>query len=143
VSTCVVDASVAAKWFLPPLQEPLINEAFLLLDSYTKGQVQFIVPDLFWAEIGNLLWKACRQGRCTKNTAELAITSLKQRNLPTVPSDGLLDLAFSIATTFDRTIYDCLYIALAVQSNSQFITADERLANALAAHFPVKWLGAI
>jgi predicted nucleic acid-binding protein len=28
-----------------------------------------------------------------------------------------------------------------VQSGAELITADERLANALAARFPVKWLG--
>jgi predicted nucleic acid-binding protein len=32
---------------------------------------------------------------------------------------------------------------LAIQSKSQLITADERLANALAAYLPVKWLGAL
>jgi predicted nucleic acid-binding protein len=30
-----------------------------------------------------------------------------------------------------------------MQSKSELITADERLANALAARFPVKWLGAL
>jgi predicted nucleic acid-binding protein len=143
VSAWVVDASVAAKWFLPAKQEPLVHEALLLLDRYAKGQDHFIVPDLFWAEIGNLMWKAARLGRCTKHAGELALTTLQQRNLPTVPSVTLVDLAFNIATAFDRTVYDSLYIALAVQSNAQFITADERLANAMAARFPVKWLGAI
>jgi predicted nucleic acid-binding protein len=31
---------------------------------------------------------------------------------------------------------------LAIQRKTELITADERLANALAAHLPVKWLGA-
>jgi predicted nucleic acid-binding protein len=35
-----------------------------------------------------------------------------------------------------------LYVALAVQSKSEMITADERLANALA-KLPVKRLGAL
>jgi predicted nucleic acid-binding protein len=35
------------------------------------------------------------------------------------------------------------YVALAIQSKAQLITADERLANSLAAHLPVKWLGAL
>ena len=138
----VVDASVAAKWLLPAKGETLTDEAFRLLRRYAKGEIRLVVPDLFWAELANLLWKAVRQGRCAKGTAEAALASLRERKLPTVSSLILLDLAFGIATTFDRTVYDSLYVALAVHSKTQFITADERLANALAAHLPVKWLGA-
>ena len=143
MSLIVVDASVAAKWCLPAKDETLREEAFRLLRRYVKGEIQFVVPDLFWAELGNLLWKAVRQGRCAKTEADTALTSLKERNLPTMPSLSVLDLAFGIATTFDRTVYDSLYVALAVHLRAQFITADERLASALAAHLPVKWLGAL
>jgi predicted nucleic acid-binding protein len=34
-------------------------------------------------------------------------------------------------------------VALARESSIELITADERLANALAAYLPVKWLGAM
>ena len=60
----VIDASVAAKWFLPPAGEPLADEALRLLAGYADGRFRFVVPDLFWAECGNILWKAVRQGRC-------------------------------------------------------------------------------
>jgi predicted nucleic acid-binding protein len=75
--------------------------------------------------------------------AEEAILALKNRSLPTTSSQDLLEEAFSIAATFDRTVYDSLYVALAVRLKSEFVTADERLANALAAHLPVKWLGSV
>jgi predicted nucleic acid-binding protein len=143
VSLIVVDASVAGKWCLPAKGETLTDEAFHLLHRYVKGEIRLVVPDLFWAELANLLWKAIRHGRCAKATAETALTALEQRKLPTVSSLTLLDVAFGIATAFDRTVYDSLYVALAVSSKAQFITADERLANALAAHLPVKWLGAM
>jgi predicted nucleic acid-binding protein len=143
MSLVVVDASVAAKWFLPAKGETLIEEAFRLLRQYTKGEVRLVVPDLFWAELGNLLWRAMRQGRCMKATAESALASLKDRKLPTVSTLALLDLALGIATAFDRTVYDSLYVALALDSKAQLVTADERLANALAAQLPVKWLGAM
>jgi hypothetical protein len=55
----------------------------------------------------------------------------------------LLVEAFAIATAFERAVYDTLYVALAVNSKSQIVTADERLATALAAHLPVKWLGSL
>lgn len=41
----------------------------------------------------------------------------------------------------ERSVYDSLDVALAVRMKSQLITADEGLANALAAYLPVKWLG--
>jgi predicted nucleic acid-binding protein len=139
----VIDASVAAKWFLPPSGEPLTNEAVRLLAGYAEGRFRFAVPDLFWAECGNILWKAYRQGRWPRSVAEKAIQTLQDRSFPTTSSLDLLEEAFSIAATFDRTVYDSLYVALAVRLKSHLVTADERLANALAAHLPVKWLGSV
>lgn len=141
--TLVLDASVAAKWFLPAANEPLSDEAFALLKRYTDGQIRFLVPDLFWAEFGNVLWKAVRQERCIQSSAELAITGLQERALPTIPSSQLLPEAYKLAVLYNRTVYDSLYVVAALVSKAQFVTADERLANALAAHLPVKWLGSL
>lgn len=143
MSLLVIDPSVAAKWFLPARGETLANEALELLGRYAKGEVRFVVPDLFWAEFGNILWKATRLGRLTEAAADSAIGALRDRGLPTVSSKSLLAEAFAIATAFDRTVYDSLYVALAVEGKAQLVTADEKLANALAAHLPVKWLGAL
>jgi predicted nucleic acid-binding protein len=141
VKTYVVDASVAAKWILPASGETLTREALELLKSYAVGEVRFIVPDLFWAELANILWKAVRQARLRASLAESGLHAMRDRDFPTISSHTLLVEAFAIATAFDRTVYDALYVALAVDSKSQLVTADERLANALAAHLPVRWLG--
>ncbi len=142
MSLVVVDASVAAKWFLPENGEPLADQALALLNKYDKKEVQFVVPDLFYVEIASAIWKAVRSGRVPGAFGDQALALLTQREFATVPSLKLLDKAFQIATAFERTVYDSLYVALAEQTNSQLITADERLVNSLAAHFPVKWLGA-
>jgi predicted nucleic acid-binding protein len=143
VSLFVVDASVAAKWVLPAADEILVDEAFELLRRYSDGQIRFVVPDLFWVEVANVLWKSVRRRRWTNAMAAAALANLRERNLPTAPSLTLLEDAWNLATTYDRTVYDCLYVALARRTRAQFVTADEKLANALAAHLPVKWLGAI
>jgi predicted nucleic acid-binding protein len=142
LSQIIVDASVAAKWLLPGIHEPLADEASQLLARYSSGEIQLAVPDLFWAEMGNLLWKAVRLKRCALSDANIGLASLSEYRFTTISSKSLLELAFAIATTFDRTVYDAIYVALAVSAKSLLITADEKLANALAAQLPVKWLGA-
>ncbi len=141
--TLVLDASVALKWALPAANEPLTNESLRLFQRYRDGEVDFVVPDIFWAELGNVLWKGARRGRWDRNDAENAVADFRARQFTTVASIALLPEALTIAFAYDRSLYDCLYVALGVQAGSDLITADERLANVLAARFPVKWLGAL
>jgi predicted nucleic acid-binding protein len=143
VTACVIDASVAAKWFLPPSHETLTAEALRMLQSYAEGRLRLLAPDLFWPEFGNVLWKAVRQGRMSQESAEEAIQALEDRRILTAPSLPLLKDAFAISAASGRTVYDAMYVALAIVSNAPLVTADERLANALAARYPVRWLGSL
>jgi predicted nucleic acid-binding protein len=77
----------------------------------------------------------------SRSSAIQAIHVLKEQSIPTYPSLPLFQDAFTIATTFDRTVYDSIYIALAIEINATFLTADECLAN--AARFPIRWLGTL
>ncbi len=138
----VLDASVAIKWAMPQAHEPLTDDSVRLLKRYIDAEVEFIVPDVFWAEIGNVLWKGTRQSRWPQDQAKSVAADLRARDFPTVPSRSLLPEALRIAFAYDRSTYDCLYVALAVECKTELVTADERLAIALAAHLPVKWLGA-
>jgi len=143
LTVLVLDASVAAKFVLPFQQEPLVAQAARLLGEYARGSINFMVPDLFWAELGNVLWNAVRRKRITTEAAENALAFLQARNFPTLPSAPLLGTALTLAIRYDRTVYDCIYIALARELDVQFLTADERLVNSLAAQQPVRWLGAL
>jgi predicted nucleic acid-binding protein len=138
----VLDASVALKWIIPLAEEPLTKESLQLLRRYKEGEIDFVVPDVFWAEVGNVLWKGVRQRRWPQAVAEGAGLAIRAQDFTTFSSLTLLPDALKIAFAYDRCVYDCLYVALAVQSKLDLITADERLANALAARLPVKWLGA-
>ena len=139
----VLDASVAAKWFLPPAHETLTEEALELLEDYVSGEMSLVVPDLFWPEIGNIFWKAVRLKRISRESAESALTALEEQRITTVPTSPLLKDAFAIAATFDRTVYDGTYVALSVAWSIPLVTADERLASALGVRFSVRWLGSL
>jgi predicted nucleic acid-binding protein len=142
VSTFVVDASVAAKWFLPATGETLTQQALQLLRHYAAGELRFLVPDLFWAEFANIIWRRFAKGDGRGLRLRLRFVPCATATFLAFPL-LLLEDAFAIASAFDQTVYDGLYIALAVTSKTELITADERLANALAAYLPVKWLGSL
>jgi predicted nucleic acid-binding protein len=139
----VVDASVAAKWCLHLSGETLVEESLHLRDQFVAGRLTLAVPDLFWPELGNIFWKAARKDRISGKLAEEALQATLELGIPTIPSYPLLRKAFTIATRFQRAVYDCIYVALAIAAEQPLVTADERLANALAAHFPVRWLGSV
>ena len=54
---CVVDASVAAKWFLPELHKDKAEE---LLRDFLDEKLDLIAPDLIISEVGNILWSGAR-----------------------------------------------------------------------------------
>ncbi len=143
MTSYILDASVAAKWVLPPAHEPNAAQALALLRQYVQGAVHLTVPSLFWTEIANLLWKSARTGRISPKTAQESLAHLEDLQIPEVASRGLAASALSIALAFDRSTYDACYLALALQSARPLITADLRLVNAVAAHFPIRWLGAL
>jgi predicted nucleic acid-binding protein len=143
VTSYVLDASVAAKWFLTGPEETLVEAASDILSGWVADRIQLIVPDIFWAEMGSIFLKAVRLGRIPKTVGREALSALAQQKLRTFPTLPLLEIAYTIAESFGRSIYESLYVALAVTSNYVLVTADERLANVAAAHFPVRWLGAV
>jgi predicted nucleic acid-binding protein len=139
----LVDASVVVKW-LPIFQgEVLVSEALSLLQSWRQGAVDLLAPDLILVEIANVHWRAARQKRCSQSEAQMSLANLRGHGLPALPTKHLVQEALRIALLYGRTAYDSLYVALAADLNATLVTADEKLANALAGSFPVKWLGAI
>jgi predicted nucleic acid-binding protein len=125
MSQLVIDASVAAKWFLP---ENDSDKAIRLLD----GRHQLLAPDLIYAEYGNILWKQHTRASMDPVEAAKAIERFLRVPLQVHPSQVLLPRALSLAIQTRRTVYDCLYLALAMDANTVMVTADRRLVNALA-----------
>jgi predicted nucleic acid-binding protein len=142
VIVLVVDASVAVKWLTLFETEPHLAQAKTILDRNRRGEISLLVPDLFWPEVGNVLCKAVRRHACDAVEARTALATMKNQFVTSVSAVGLMQPALDIALRYGRSIYDRVYVALAVASNCELVTADEKLANAVAAHLPVKWLGA-
>lgn len=138
MSLYVVDANVVAKWFVP---ERLSEEALRLLDE----KHELASPDLLWPELGNVLWKKTRAGQLTGQEVAGIVRALDQFPVTLFPSRLLLEGALEIALGTGRSVYDSVYVALAVALGCPLVTADERLVSAFAggpltSH--VLWVGA-
>jgi predicted nucleic acid-binding protein len=124
-ATVVVDASVAVTWYVPE------DGSEAAADILASGDA-LIAPDLLGPELGNVLWKKVRRGELTPDeAAEIAAAFVSHSPVRLQPSAPLLGAALDIAVRFDRTVYDSLYLSLAVAANGRLVTVDERLCSAL------------
>lgn len=129
----VADSSVAIKWFVP---QPHSLESRQILDAYKIGELIILAPDLIYPEVGNIMWKLHRFQGLSQVDAEAIIKVFKSLKIMTICSSSLITCAYDLAVRYQRTVYDSLYVALSVQEQCQFVTADEKLVNSISGSFP-------
>ncbi len=120
----VVDSSVLIKWFKTQ-SEGLIPEARALLKEVTDRPLQVHVPALLLYEVGNILLQKTRLAAAALDTALGQLEALPFTIAP--PATPLLRRAAHLGREFGLTFYDASFLALAVELDCPFITADQRL----------------
>jgi predicted nucleic acid-binding protein len=104
---------------------------------------QFYVPDLFFIECTNVLWKYVRHFGYPAERASQDVVDLTALPLHAVPTRELAHEAVRIAVEREITAYDASYLALSGYLSLPLITADQSLVHRLAgSSFDVRWLGA-
>lgn len=106
MSSFVVDASVAVKWVVPEIYSEQARR--LLGRNYN-----LLVPDFFFAEVGNVFWKRVQRGEDSADNAKVSLEAIKAQPLQVYPSLRLMSPAFDMAIQTRRAVYDCVYLALA------------------------------
>jgi predicted nucleic acid-binding protein len=120
----VLDASIAAAWFLPDEQH---DAADTLMSDLRSNPA--IVPSLFWFETRNLFLMAERRSRLRAGEALLIMTQL--RRLPLEDGGtGSDTFVLELATRHVLSAYDASYIALAESLGLSLATADRKMAAA-------------
>jgi predicted nucleic acid-binding protein len=132
----VLDTSVVIKWFRQG--EILAEQALALRDAYLDGTITVSVPALLVYELSNVL----RYKDLTTGQVQEAVQSLFDMGLESIlPTDAVMRRAVEIACSYDTTVYDATFAALAEPLVATFVTADERLAHRLDALPFVRFLG--
>ena len=120
----VVDSSVAVKWFKPDA-EGGVPEALALLEAHHNEKVMLAAPTHLRLEVLNALWShrldAARLRQAAADLEDFGLAWFE-------PDAALLDSSAEIAAAHALTIYDALYIALALRLDAPLLTADRTLA---------------
>jgi predicted nucleic acid-binding protein len=122
----IVDASVAVKW--------LVKED----DSETAKRLIaneiLAAPELIFVECANVLRTKLRRGDLTPELVREAFAVLETVPLRSVRIRPFIAQAHAIAMELDRSVYDSLYLAVALSERATLVTADEKFANAVRRH---------
>ncbi len=121
---CVVDASVAVKWFVEgdwALREDDIEPALEILKASTRGTLDFYQPLHFLAEVAAVV------SRLQPDQAQQHIDNLAQLNITWAAPTVAYALAIELARQLDHHLFDTLYHAVALSiPGAVLITADRR-----------------
>ncbi|HLA98793.1 MAG TPA: type II toxin-antitoxin system VapC family toxin [Anaerolineales bacterium] len=130
ISAAVLDASVGIKLFIE--EEGSAQADRLLGQLSASPPARFYVPDLFFIECANILWKYVRFFGYPADNARQDVRDLGALALRAVSTADLIAPALELALAWDLSAYDACYAALAQQANLPLVTADERLGRRLA-----------
>jgi len=87
--------------------------------------------DLAFAEAGNVVWKHMKMGRITEKDAVKRTEALKRliNTSKVYSTESYLVDAVRLAVEYDVSVYDALFISLAVRLNEKLVTTDSKLYN--------------
>lgn len=127
----VLDASVAAKWFVRH-QEKDRDKALALRARHVEGRTRLIVPEFALLELVNAIRYSPRGTEADGATAIELLETLHLQ-IERVTWD-MLRKTNAIAWAYRIAVYDAAYVALAELRGFPLITADEALLKKMRGH---------
>lgn len=117
---CVIDASVALKWILSPLNEPNAIDAARILGSIRESDAIVFAPPHWFAEIIAVV------ARMEPDRIDDALDLLHAIPVEIVDGRRLLGNAAKLSRRLGHHLFDTLYHAVAIEQDATLNTADER-----------------
>lgn len=122
----VLDASVVVKWFIPEEH----SESALKLKA---KESRFYAPSFLTLEIGNVLAKKRRRNELAPAEVEGIWQAFRQAPIRRHADETLVLAAFDLAQQTQTALYDNLYLALGIELDIPFVTADRKFYQAIRA----------
>lgn len=135
----IIDASVVLKWYL--LDEEYGQKALELLDGYVSEQLNIHAPSLLEYEVSNGLMIAMRRGRVKDKYLLNALDGFMKLGIDFQPLSSIYSTMLGCCKTYNISVYDASYLALAGDKAIPLVTADKRLFNLVRKSKLVQWIG--
>ncbi|MFT4167051.1 MAG: type II toxin-antitoxin system VapC family toxin [Microlunatus sp.] len=118
----VVDSSAVLSDFLP-------DEDGLDLADFIDSETDVVAPWLLWTEVRNIVVTAERRGRMSRAAADDVVDAVDSLDVSvdTGPRSGAV---LHLARKHDLSVYDALYLELALRRRADLLTLDRALRRA-------------
>jgi predicted nucleic acid-binding protein len=125
----VLDASFAVAWIASEREDSSAVREFA--ERLLSGTAHPHAPELFVAEAANALWKSVRRELRTLEDGVEMFGNLMEVPIELHRLRDLATPALDLAVRRGITVYDALYVALALREAMPLFTADVKLASAV------------
>ena len=119
----VLDASVGVKWF-SARDEASLAQALAIRDAHIDGHALIVVPDLFFYEVANAI---AQKKSIPPEAVQSAVANMFALGVTAVSiNTELLDASVTLSRQLNITVYDSIYIAVALKHDCPLVTANPR-----------------
>jgi predicted nucleic acid-binding protein len=120
----VIDTNVVAYFLLGT--RPFLDE----VRQFWRGVTETLAPAIWEAELANVLWMAIRAGIVASDDGPRRLRFATGLGIQSVPSRALWEGALVRAVTSRLSVYDTLFIELAIRQGLSLATFDVKVLSA-------------
>lgn len=121
----VIDTSALIRLFIPDGEIPEGLEQ--LFRGVERGDNRAIAPEIILVESANVLERKINSGEITESESLELLSDILSMPIRCFPHAPLLPLAMDLAREHQLSVYDAVYLALALEQGAVLFTADREL----------------
>lgn len=124
----VVDTSALIRLFIP--DGPIPDGLQTFFRGVERGIDHAIAPELLTAEAANVVWKKVARGDLSGEEGASLLADVLSVPIRLFRHHFLIEQAFDLSLSNQPTVYDNLFLALALQQGAVVFSADRDLMKA-------------
>jgi predicted nucleic acid-binding protein len=121
------------KWVIP---EELHEQARALLKTFVWGTTELIAPPTLEEEVASAIAKQHRRRLLTGDQAKCAFNQFQSFRPTLMAHSSLVSDSLDLSVQHHLSLWDSLYLALAIRHRCDLVTADRRFFRAAMHHYP-------